>query len=108
MGLSSKKSGDTKVSVEVPILRSDILHSCDIAEDVAIAYGYNNVPSIYPSTATTGGQLTLNKISDLVRQDVAQAGYSECLNFALCSIAEITELINRKNGLDEAVQIGME
>jgi phenylalanyl-tRNA synthetase beta chain len=106
MGLNGKKLSAEKISVQVPINRSDILHPCDIAEDVAIAYGINNIPFAYPSTSTTGGQLTINKISDLVRQEVAQAGYSECLNFALCSIAEISELINRKNGLDQAVQIG--
>jgi len=105
MGLNGKKVSAEKISVEVPINRSDILHSCDIAEDVGIGYGINNIPFTYPPSATTGGQLTINKIGDLVRQEVAQAGYSECLNFALCSIAEITENINRKNGLEEAVQI---
>jgi phenylalanyl-tRNA synthetase beta chain len=93
------------ISVEVPINRSDILHSCDIAEDVGIGYGINNIPFAYPPSATTGGQLTINKVSDLVRQEIAQSGYNECLNFALCSIAEITENINRKQGLGEAVQI---
>jgi len=105
MGLNGKKISDEKISISVPINRSDVLHPCDIAEDVAIAYGINNIPFAYPSTSTTGGQLTINKISDLVRQEVAQAGYSECLNFALCSIAEISELINRK-GIESAVQIG--
>lgn len=28
--------------------RSDILHPCDIVEDIAIAYGYNNIPRRLP------------------------------------------------------------
>jgi phenylalanyl-tRNA synthetase beta chain len=31
------------VSVLVPPTRSDVLHACDVVEDVAIAYGYNNL-----------------------------------------------------------------
>jgi len=40
--------------VEVPMYRSDILHPCDVAEDVAIAYGYNNVPNLLPENDTCG------------------------------------------------------
>lgn len=29
---------------QVPPTRSDILHACDVVEDVAIAYGFNNIP----------------------------------------------------------------
>ena len=108
MGLNTKKIDESKISVEVPITRSgilfiimntyyfsDILHPCDIAEDVAIAYGYNNVEEQLPPTPTLGGQLALNKVSDLIRQEMAQAGYKEILNFALCSIAEISNLLLR-------------
>ena len=38
--------------------------SCDIAEDVAIAYGYNNIPRTIPATNTVGKQQPMNKISD--------------------------------------------
>lgn len=36
--------GSAKLSVRVPPTRSDVLHACDVVEDVAIAHGYNNVP----------------------------------------------------------------
>lgn len=32
-----------QLTVRVPITRSDVLHACDVMEDVAIAYGYNNL-----------------------------------------------------------------
>jgi len=101
MGLVPKKLNDNRISVEVPITRSDILHPCDVAEDVAIAYGYNNVQDALPPTTTLGAQLPLNKVSDLIRQEMAQAGYKECLNFALCSISEISTMLLRE--LDERV-----
>lgn len=36
-------SSDAVLTVRVPPTRSDILHACDVMEDVAIAYGYNNL-----------------------------------------------------------------
>lgn len=36
-------NGSTTLLVSVPPTRSDILHGCDVMEDVAIAYGYNNL-----------------------------------------------------------------
>lgn len=34
--------------VMVPPTRSDILHECDIWEDVAISYGFNNIKWTVP------------------------------------------------------------
>jgi phenylalanyl-tRNA synthetase beta chain len=65
------------------VVFSDILHACDIVEDVAIAFGFNNIPIAAPKTATIGYQQPLNKLTDLLRQEIAMAGYSEVFNFAL-------------------------
>lgn len=54
MGYNITKSDHEKVCVKVPPVRSDILHPCDIAEDIGIAYGYNNIITDVPSTLTTG------------------------------------------------------
>ena len=40
-----------------------------------------------------GGRVRLNKFTDLLRQEMAQAQYNEMLNFALCSKAEVTTQI---------------
>lgn len=37
---------------------------------------------------TTGGENRLNKLSDMVREEVALCGFVECLNFVLMSIDE--------------------
>jgi phenylalanyl-tRNA synthetase beta chain len=39
----SNSSSGHSLLVSVPPTRSDILHACDVMEDVAIAYGYNNL-----------------------------------------------------------------
>ena len=43
MELEAKVANDKEIEVLAPITRSDILHPCDIAEDLAIAYGYNKI-----------------------------------------------------------------
>lgn len=52
-------------------------------EDVAIAYGFDRVPKRFPKTNTIAQQLPINKLSDLLRREVALAGYTEALTFAL-------------------------
>ena len=76
------------VLVHVPPTRSDILHAVDIIEDVAIAYGFNNIPLTTPATLTVGAQLPMNSFADLLRAEVARAGYMEMLTHGLCSEAE--------------------
>jgi phenylalanyl-tRNA synthetase beta chain len=71
--------------VQVPPTRSDVLHECDVIEDVAIAYGYNAVVRTLPKTATTGQQLPVNKLTDHLRRELASAGYDETLTLALVS-----------------------
>lgn len=46
----------TDIKVEVPPTRHDIIHACDIYEDVAIAYGYNNIVKTIPTTNTIAEQ----------------------------------------------------
>ena len=86
MQLPTKIDGDV-LRVEVPPTRSDILHPCDVAEDVAIAYGYNNInkEKAGPNVVTVGAQQPLNNFSDLVRQEMASQGFSEVLTWILCS-----------------------
>ncbi|XP_039249843.2 phenylalanine--tRNA ligase beta subunit-like [Styela clava] len=74
-----------KIEVEIPPTRSDIMHACDIMEDCAVAYGFNNIAFTFPKSVTIGAQFKLNKLTDLLRIDMAAAGFTEGLSFALCS-----------------------
>ena len=50
MGLTSELISQDQIKVRIPPTRSDILHVCDIIEDVAIGYGYNNIAKTIPKT----------------------------------------------------------
>ena len=71
------------IKVTIPPTRHDIIHPCDIYEDVAIAFGYNKIPRTLPKTNTIGEQQPVNKLSDLLRAPIAQAGFTEALTFSL-------------------------
>jgi len=77
-----------QISVKIPPTRSDIMHACDIMEDVAIAYGFNNLKKMSPKTVGEGKQLPINKIADALRHEVAQQGYFEMLSFILSTKAD--------------------
>jgi len=85
MCLESKVNKDNSISVTIPPTRHDVIHPCDIYEDVAIAYGYNNIVKTTPQTLTVAQQLPINKLTDQLRESVAQSGFTEALTFSLCS-----------------------
>ena len=92
--------------VKVPPTRSDILHACDIYEDVAIAWGYNNIVKQVPKTMTYGKEFPLNQLSDLLRAEMAMVGFTEILTWALCSLKENFEYVRREHLAETAVTIG--
>ncbi|KAG9244135.1 hypothetical protein BJ878DRAFT_542595 [Calycina marina] len=94
------------IEVSVPPTRADVLHQCDIMEDVAIAYGFNNLPRSSPSKSATIGQpLMVNKLGDIVRLEAAMAGWSEVMPLILCSHDENFAWLNRKDDGQTAVRL---
>ena len=86
MSMSAEVVSKDELAVHVPCTRADILHQCDIMEDVAIAYGYNNLPKTFPDRSATVGQpLRLNKLADILRREAAMAGFTEVMPLILCS-----------------------
>ena len=105
MELSAKILNPNEIEVLVPITRSDILHPCDIAEDLAISYGYNNIKKELTTTKTHGVQQPYNKLADLFRDEMAMGGYVEFLTMALLSHKDMfTNLLSEKRD-DKTVQI---
>ncbi|THH12542.1 hypothetical protein EW146_g7597 [Bondarzewia mesenterica] len=101
--------------VEVPPTRPDILHECDIMEDAAIAYGYNNLPDTFPATSTVAQPLAVSKLSDIIRHEWAFAGWVEVLPLILCFVLssgpqcsheENFEWLNIKDDNETAIKIG--
>lgn len=104
MQLSAAPSSDQqRIVVQVPPTRSDILHAVDVIEDVGIAYGFNNIPRTIPATQTIGHAQPLNKLGDLLRDEISRAGYMELLTHGLCSHDENFKLLNRVDDGHSAV-----
>lgn len=108
MGLETVINDEKKLSVNVPVTRSDVIHPCDIAEDLAISFGYNNIVKSKPKTICNGYQQPLNKLTDLIRIEMAMSGYTECLTMALVSKQDMfTNMLAEinKESLGSCVQI---
>ena len=121
---SVSPSNPDELLVEIPATRPDILHECDIMEDAAIAFGFNNLPDRFPATNTIAQPLAISKLSDVVRVEWALAGWVEVLPLILvrsyflnlvsrasdrlvekCSHEENFEWMNRDDDGSRAVKI---
>jgi phenylalanyl-tRNA synthetase beta chain len=106
MQLEAVADGQT-LHVDAPITRSDILHACDVMEDVAIAYGYDNLVIEPPKLATIGKEQPLSQLCELLRVDCATSGFTEVLTWALCSRKEnFTDLRVEDPGTAPDGQVG--
>jgi phenylalanyl-tRNA synthetase beta chain len=65
--MSAKPTEEGTYKVQVPCWRVDVMHECDILEDIAICYGYQKVNPTLPPSSTIGSQLRINKFVDLLR-----------------------------------------
>jgi phenylalanyl-tRNA synthetase beta chain len=95
MLLKATVVNDNEVSVEIPPTRHDVIHTTDIIEDVAIAYGYNKIEPMIPNINTVGGVFPLNKLTELLRVELAQSGFTEGLTFTLCSRDDVAKKMNK-------------
>ncbi|KAH7349431.1 phenylalanyl-tRNA synthetase [Plectosphaerella cucumerina] len=94
------------LEVTIPVTRADVLHQCDVMEDLAICHGYNNLPRSSPNkSATIGAPLMINKLSDIVRVEAAMAGWSEVMPLILCSHDENFAWLRRKDDGTTAVRL---
>ncbi|XP_055331886.1 phenylalanine--tRNA ligase beta subunit-like [Paramacrobiotus metropolitanus] len=105
MCLRAAVCGTDEIEVIIPPTRHDILHPCDLVEDVAIAYGFNKIETRLPTSATIAKQFNINRVTDLLRKEIVAAGYTEALTFALCSIEDIAKKLRHDIGDREAVEI---
>lgn len=105
MGLVMLNNEGDKMKVEFPPTRSDILHPCDVVEDIGIGYGYNNITRNFPETNTVGSYQPNNQFADLLRQELAQAGYIEQLTFSLISYKDNYERMRQAVNFGECVQV---
>ncbi len=66
-----------KVRVEVPPWRPDLLAECDLAEEVAIAQGYNRLAPLLAPALTQGRRLPPAHLEDQLREVAMGMGFQE-------------------------------
>jgi phenylalanyl-tRNA synthetase beta chain len=84
------------LKVFVPCYRADILHDWDIFEDVAKAYGYENIDSLLPPTSTIGHENRVNRIMGTARTIMSGIGYLEMMPFTLSNDRVMYSNMQRK------------
>ncbi len=77
--------GYEKDKVLVPCYRADIMHQADFAEDIAIAYGYENFKPQIPTTATIGEESRESIVTNKIREVMIGHGLVEVKNYHLIS-----------------------
>jgi phenylalanyl-tRNA synthetase beta chain len=82
-GLGVGKMHADSVDVVVPFYRPDVMHAVDLIEDVAIAYGYNNIECLWREMPTTGKAKPDQQLIDIARELMVGLGYQEILTYML-------------------------
>jgi phenylalanyl-tRNA synthetase beta chain len=85
MGFDAQELHKDIIEVMIPSYRADILDNSDLIEDIAVGYGFNNIPSIFPMNATVGKSHPLSDISSSAREIMIGLGYSQVMPFTLTS-----------------------
>jgi len=88
-----KVSGDS-VSVLVPCYRVDVMHAVDLVEDIAVAYGYNNIEPVWRELPSTGGVRREQRLIDVSREFMVGLGFQEVLNYTLTSPESLFDKMN--------------
>lgn len=84
------------VTVQVPCYRIDIMHPVDIVEDIAIAYGYNNLKPLWRKLPTTGGLKPEHPILNIARNLMVGLGFQEVLTYTLTNPENLFKKMNCK------------
>jgi phenylalanyl-tRNA synthetase beta chain len=82
-GFGVGKMHADSVDVVVPFYRPDVMHAVDLIEDVAIAYGYNNIQCLWREMPTTGKAKPDQRQIDIARELMVGLGYQEILTYML-------------------------
>lgn len=80
--LELKYNPDTKM-ITVPTFRQDLIGMCDIAEEIARFYGYDNIPTTLPSGEATTGKLSEKlRIDEIARSVALYCGFSQGMSYS--------------------------
>jgi phenylalanyl-tRNA synthetase beta chain len=87
--------------VLIPSYRADILHQVDFAEDIAIAYGYENFQAEIPQVATIGESDPLENFVSKLRDILVGVKLLEAKNYHITTSHDLNEKMLQENKVIE-------
>lgn len=85
----------------IPPYRTDIMHQADLAEDIAIAYGYENFKEEIPNISTIGEEKTFHQFKNKVAEMFVGLGFLEASTYILSNNKIQNILVGIKSELIE-------
>jgi phenylalanyl-tRNA synthetase beta chain len=95
-GLGVGAISEKTVEALVPCYRVDVMHQIDVVEDIAVAYGYNNIEPLWRDLPTTGAARPEQRLLNIARELMVGAGYQEVLNYTLTNQASLFTKMNHE------------
>ncbi|WP_054857981.1 phenylalanine--tRNA ligase subunit beta [Vulcanisaeta sp. JCM 16159] len=77
--------------VKIAPYRFNVLHPVDLVEDIAVAYGYENIPRELPPQPVKGARNRLSTFTDLIRDLMIGLGFQEVLNYMMSNKDAMTK-----------------
>lgn len=95
-GFGVQKLEKNRVTIQIPCYRIDIMHQVDLVEDVAVAYGYNNIKPFWRKLPTTGGSRPEQVFLGIARELMVGLGYQEVLTYNMTNPQNLFTKMNAK------------
>jgi len=93
--------GHEKNNVLIPAYRVDVLHQSDLAEDIAIAYGFENFEAVNPHISTTAEEDKLEVLKRKICELMTGQGFLEVNTFNVTNKKMQTEKMNADKSVVE-------
>ncbi len=87
--------------VLIPAYRADIMHQVDVAEDIAIAYGYDKLLPEIPNVATIGAEDVFAQFQNAIANVLVGLGMFETHTYHVSNVHAQTKLMQHKGEVIE-------
>lgn len=101
----TKIISDDEIEFIVPAYKFDVWSDCDIADDIARAYGYNNIESVSPKIPVLAEQIDFSMFRKKIRGICANQGMIELYTYMLTSTENQFDKMNKNLESEEFIKI---
>ncbi|MFW3145277.1 MAG: phenylalanine--tRNA ligase subunit beta [Thermoplasmatota archaeon] len=96
MGYEKISFSGNRMECLIPPWRGDILHQADIAEDLAIGYGFQRFKGCSPATYMTGSERSITTLKRSLRESLVGLGFLEVTTISLSNEGSQFGLMDRE------------